>query len=316
MVRKEFLELLRTDAAFREEVRRQILTDDLLALPQKVDSLAELVAESLTVLREVVEVIHTLADAQVRTEAILQRHEQQIGQLIEAQQRTEAQVRELVEAQRRTEAILQRHEEQIAELIKAQREIYEILRRHEEQIGQLIEAQRQMEAQLRELVRAQQRTEEQLQKLVHWQQGEVARQRGRDYEREIIRRAPVLFSGGEGGSTEEFIVRRRLTQELASLLGDGPVEKEADPFLADLLWWKGDRVAVVEISLQVNGYDVHRAAERAATLRRAGLHAIPFVIGEEWTGSEAQDLAVSKRVEWKVGSDLSEGFRDFRRRSS
>ncbi|HXF05870.1 MAG TPA: hypothetical protein VNM72_10710 [Blastocatellia bacterium] len=280
MVRKEFLELLRTDSAFREEVRRQILTDDLLTLPQKFDSLTELVAESLTILKELVGIVRTLAEAQQRTEAILQRHEEQIGEIIATQQR-----------------------------------IFEILQRHEEQIGQLIEAQRQMEEQIRELVKAQQRTEEQLQKLVQWQQGEIGRQRGRDYEREIIRRAPILFQGGEGGSTEEFMVRQRLAEQLASILSEVPDDKDADPFLADLLWWKGDCVAVVEVSLQVNGYDVHRAAQRAATLRRAGLHVLPIVIGESWTGSDAQDAAISKKVEWKVGSDLSEGFIDFRRRA-
>jgi hypothetical protein len=40
-----------------------------------------------------------------------------------------------------------------------------------------------------------------------------------------------------------------------------------------------------------------------------------MVIGESWTGSDAQDVALSKKVEWKVGPDLSEGFIDFRRRS-
>ncbi|MCS7313254.1 MAG: hypothetical protein NZ742_10150 [Acidobacteria bacterium] len=37
MLKEEFLRLLREDAAFREEVRRQVLTDDVLVLPVRVD---------------------------------------------------------------------------------------------------------------------------------------------------------------------------------------------------------------------------------------------------------------------------------------
>jgi hypothetical protein len=90
-------------------------------------------------------------------------------------------------------------------------------------------------------------------------------------------------------------------------------EPEADPFLADLLWWKGEQVAVVEISLQVDGYDVLRAGKRAETLRRAGAQVLPVVLGRGWASVEARVEALTRRVEWKVGSDLSEGFLAFRR---
>ena len=93
-------------------------------------------------------------------------------------------------------------------------------------------------------------------------------------------------------------------------------EAEEDPFLADLLWWKGEQVAVVEISLQVNGYDVVRAARRAGTLKRAGAQALAVVIGEDWATPESQERALARHVAWKVGSDLSEDFLTFRRVSS
>ncbi|MFN3476331.1 MAG: hypothetical protein ACK4Z6_02080 [Candidatus Methylomirabilales bacterium] len=93
-IREEFLELLRKDLAFREEVRRQLLTEELLTLPGLV--------------------------------------------------------RELVEAQHRTE----------------------------EQLRMLTQE-----------VRA----------LVSWQKGEAGRRDGECYELEIVRRAPVLFNGGQGG---------------------------------------------------------------------------------------------------------------------
>jgi len=59
-LREEMLELLRTDRAFREEVRRQLLTEELLALPGLVRELAE---------------------AQRRTEAQVQRQGDQMAHL-------------------------------------------------------------------------------------------------------------------------------------------------------------------------------------------------------------------------------------------
>lgn len=75
-------------------------------------------------------------------------------------------------------------------------------------------------------------------------------------------------------------------------------------------------MAVVEISRQVNGHDIVRAARRAETLRRAGAHAIAVAIGEDWATLDAKDQALARQVEWKVGSDLSEGFLHFRRAPS
>jgi hypothetical protein len=45
MMREQILELLRTDPEFREEVRRLVLTDELLALPSKFDQLVAVVHE-------------------------------------------------------------------------------------------------------------------------------------------------------------------------------------------------------------------------------------------------------------------------------
>jgi hypothetical protein len=98
-------------------------------------------------------------------------------------------------------------------------------------------------------------------------------------------------------------------------LGQSVFESVEDPFLADLLWWKDEQVAVVEISIQVNGDDVARAARRSATLRQAGAQALAVVIGEQWAISDARERAQARQVEWKVGSDLSDGFLTFRRLS-
>jgi hypothetical protein len=49
---------------------------------------------------------------------------------------------------------------------------------------------------------------------------------------------------------------------------------ETAPTLADLLWWKGQQLAVVEAAVQVKGEDVQRAMQRAATLQRVGAQAV------------------------------------------
>ncbi len=242
-MREQFLELLRTDPQFRDEVRLLVLTEDLLALPGKVDRLVEAVHELTTVQRQ-------------QTEQILA----------------------LTEAQRRTQ----------------------------EQIQGLFH-------QLNELVAAQHRMEEALTWLIDWQRGEAGRREGERYERQVIRRAPVLFNGGNGGPPDDPSVQQRLTALLPPEQRERLLHNEEDdPFLSDLIWWKGERVAVVEASLQVDGYDVTRADHRAATLREAGIPAIGVVIGKEWADIEAHDVALGRGVEWLIGREMSEGFRKFR----
>jgi hypothetical protein len=175
---------------------------------------------------------------------------------------------------------------------------------------------REQSEQMAQLAGAQYRTEEALRELADWQRGEVGRRDGERYEREIIRSAPFLFNGGQGGAADQPWVQQRLTERLQSFLDDPLVAAEENPFLADLFWWKGDRVAVVEISTQVNGYDILRAAKRAAFLQQAGVQALAVVIGKEWARQDYQFDAKARQVEWKVGSDISEGFLNFRRTPS
>jgi hypothetical protein len=260
---EEFLERLRADRSFREEVRRQILTDDLLRLPEHFESRMEGVESAL----------QRLAEAQLRTEQRIEHVEARLETLEVALQR-------LAEAQLRTEQRIEHVEARLETL----------------------------EATLQRLTEAQLRTEEELRWLANWQRGESGRREGERYEREILRRALALFNGGEGGVTDQPWVRQRLMQQVGSRVVWGVLEPEEDPSLADLLWWKGEQLAVVEVSLQVNGQDVGRAAQRAATLRQAGAQAVAVVIGDAWATADSRDRALARRVEWKVGADLSEGF--------
>ncbi|MFA0745434.1 MAG: hypothetical protein LASZOEIN_002245 [Candidatus Fervidibacter sp.] len=298
-MREQFLELLRTDPSFREEVRRLVLTDELLALPSKFDQLVAVVRELAEIQRQ---------------------QSEQIRSLMEAQKRTEEQVRVLAEAQRRTEEQLQRQAEQIQALTEAQRRTEEQLQRQVEQIRALTETQRRTEEQLQALtqqvsalVAAHARMEEAFQWLINWQRGEMERREGERYERHVIRRAPILFNGGEGGSPYEPMIQQRLASMLSREQREQLFhDEEGDPFLADLIWWKDGQVAVVEISLQVDGYDAIRASRRAQTLRNASIQAIGVVIGRDWANPDAYDSAIRYRVEWLIGSEMSEGLRRFR----
>jgi hypothetical protein len=192
--------------------------------------------------------------------------------------------------------------------------------RTEAALTRLAEAQARTEAALARLTEAQARTEEQLAQLspqvqtfMHWQRGETGRREGERYERDIVRRAAVLFNGGSGGASDQPQVQRRLAQRLHTVLAAGILPSEADPFLADLLWWKGEQLAVVEVSLQIDGNDINRVTQRTETLRRGGIQAMAIVIGEDWATLDTQARARALKVDWKVGDDLSAGFLAFRR---
>ena len=133
------------------------------------------------------------------------------------------------------------------------------------------------------------------------------------YLRRVLKRAWRIFGSGEGG-------RPYQSQEVANQINawllnagirDEDISPESDPLETDLVWWKGRKVAVVEISLKVNGDDVERARLRADMLRRAGLDAIPFVIGAEWAHPETPERAKQLGVEWRIGSEVSDGLREF-----
>jgi hypothetical protein len=147
--------------------------------------------------------------------------------------------------------------------------------RLEDTLVRLGGAQARTEAALARLAEAQARTEEQLawlgpqvQTFMHWQRGETGRRDGERYERDVVRRAAVLFNGGSGEAPDQPEVQRRLARRLYTVLAEGILPSEADPFLADLLWWKGEQLAVVEVSLQIDGDDVNRVTQRTNTLRR------------------------------------------------
>ena len=167
---RDLLRILEEQPEWRAELRRLVLTDELLTIPQLMRALVE--AQQRTEER-----LATLTEAQQRTEERLatlteaqQRTEERLATLTEAQQRTEERLATLTEAQQRTEERLatlteaqQRTEERLATLTEAQQ-------RTEERLATLTEAQQRTEERLATLTEAQQRTEERLATLTEAQQ--------------------------------------------------------------------------------------------------------------------------------------------------
>jgi hypothetical protein len=93
---RDLTQLLTLHPEWRAEVRRLVLTDELLALP---------------------DLVRELAEAQKRTE-------QRVEELVEAQKRTELRVQELVQAQGRAEQRMGRLEGAMAELAHVQQRMW------------------------------------------------------------------------------------------------------------------------------------------------------------------------------------------------
>lgn len=208
--------------------------------------------------------------------------------------------------------------EQLVEMVK---ELAEAQRRTDAQIAELVEAQRRTDARVdeltgivQELVQISRDALRRLERLENWQQGETGRREGERYEREVVARAPALFYGGTGGGKGEPHVREQVGRWLMPLFRQGiDIDPQNDPLLADLIWWKGDRVMVVEVGLELGVNDVRRAKARAQTLRQVGVDATPVVIGEEWGTPDSEAIAQQEGVEWYVRGGLSMGFLEFRK---
>jgi hypothetical protein len=236
--------LFQADPELQETLRRLILTDALLQLPEKVEPLLQL-PEKIEPLLQLPERVEALEAAVSELRAIVNRIEPVVNRIEPAVNRIEPAVMELQ----------------------------------------------------------------------RWQRGEVARRKGDDYERLMIQRAGRIFGLGQGGSPrDDASVRQQILMWLdAAGLLDEEEDPASDPLEADLIWWKGERVALAEISVKVDRHDVRRAKQRAEMLRRAGLTVTPVVIGSQWAHRQTPKIAQREGVESVVKGVYSQGVIDFRR---
>jgi hypothetical protein len=297
---KAILRAFQKRAEVREAIRRQILHDELLQLPELVRQLVEAQQRNAAQQQENSRLIRQLIESQQRHEAILQEHTRQL-------QEHSRLLQQLIESQRQHEAILQEHSRLLQQLIESQQRHEAILQEHARQL-------RDLTAQVQRVVAVQEQMARDLHDLKEWRKGFDGLQRGAELEKEVRQRARIIFAGGRGGHPESPFVSRLLKNWLRTLNGDDPIlEAAADPTAADLIWSKGGKVIVVEVSVKVDRDDVDRAFARANTLRGAGIDAVPVVIGDRWTSDKVRTRAEMRGVEWYVGKTLSEGFIALRR---
>jgi DNA repair exonuclease SbcCD ATPase subunit len=333
--------LLQEDPALAETLRAALIGDQLERLIAAVQELSAIVRQSaerserqevdLQELRRITsELVETSRQSVARIDAL----ERTVAELVEISRqsverldRHEVELQELrritselVETSRQSVARIDALERIVAELVETSRQSVARIDALEQIVAQSVERLTAAETLIAQSIRRLEALENLVQQVVHqlselqsWQRGEAGNRDGERYQRSIRKQAWQLLNGGEGGETDEPHVEQKLR---GWLIRNGQAirpEPEANPVDADLIWWKGDRVAVIEVSIKVNGRDVRRAAKRAQTLRAVGVDAFPVVIGQEWATPETQLNAQQEGVEWKVGDDFSDGLIEFRR---
>ncbi|MCS6805384.1 MAG: hypothetical protein RMM98_01075 [Acidobacteriota bacterium] len=250
----DLIRLLEDHPQWRAELRRLLLTDELLTLP---------------------ELVRELAEAQRRTEQRVEELAEAQRHLAEAQRRTEQRVEELAEAQRRTE--------------EAQRQLEEAQRRTEERLNQLTVTVERLAEEVRNLRLAQQQTDDQIRNLVQADKqiadrvnelrGQMLEIKYRDragaYFGRLLRRPQVVSPDVLWDEVEPHLSRDDFSDVLLlDLIVRGrPISTPEAPEV-----W-----LAVEISAVVDTNDVTRARRRAELLRRAGQRVIPVVAGERAT---------------------------------
>jgi chromosome segregation ATPase len=272
---QDLTRLLATRPDWLSEVRRLVLTNELLSLP---------------------DIVRELAEAQRRTEERLEQLSIRVDQLAEAQRRTEERLEQLALRVDQLSIRLDQLSIRVDQLAEAQRRTEERLEQLALRVDQLAEAQRRTEERLDALA-------ETVQRLVN----QMAEIRGDVLEIKFRDKAPSFF--GRWLRRVQVVPIIEIEERLEAALTD----KEVSELLAlDLLVRGRPREAnarvdelwlAVEVSSVIDAGDVQRAERRAALLRQAGLKAVPVAAGAR-VNAEAQKLAESLRVAiMKNGTD-------------
>ena len=273
--------LLAEHPEWREELRRLLLSDELLALP---------------------EIVRELAKAQQRTE-------ERLDALVEAQQHFE-------ERLSRLETTVQRLVEQVEALTKGQQRLteqVEALTEGQQRLTERVEALTEGQQRLTERVEALTEGQQRLTDTVGGMKGRMLeityRDRAGPYFGRLLRRAKVV----EVHTLEDTLEATLTCDEfndllLLDLLVTGKVRHTLE---SPEIW------LAVEISAMVDRHDVDRALRRANLLRQVGHRAVPVVAGEAVTkggevAAQAQNVVLVQdgRVEfWKQSIAVWENIR-------
>jgi len=319
------------------EVRRIVLTNELLAMPSLIQELAEIqqraeveqaefrkrVEAELAELRRYVDKrFAELVEAQQRAEAEQAEFRKRVeAELAELRRYVDMRFAELAEAQQRVEAELAELRRYVdmrfAELAEAQQrveaELAELRRYVDMRFAELAEAQQRIGIELAELRR---RTDERFAQLAESQlriqeqligiKDELADVRGRQLELDYRIKAVAFFGGWL--RKPAVVEVSDIWDQLEAHLDEIEMRRltAVDLIVRGQLPKKRGEAEVwlaVEVSNVVDLSDVERAVERAALLRRAGLLAIPVVGGKRLTRGAAASVA-ERRVVLSKGGEL------------
>jgi archaellum component FlaC len=255
------LRLLEEHPEWRAELRRLLLTDELLALPQIVRELAE-------AQRRTEEQLRALVEAQRRTEERVGRVEERVGRLEERVERVEERVGRVEERVGRVEERVGRVEERVER-------VEERVGRVEVELAALAEAQRHTNEALQALAESQRRLTDTVGDLKGRMLEQTYRDKATAYFGAILRRLQVV----NPYELEEALRAHLSEEEFLDLLQLDLLirgQPRQQPEISEL--W-----LAVEVSAVVDQGDVERARRRATLLRRAGYQVIPLVAGERLT---------------------------------
>jgi len=319
------------------EVRRIVLTNELLAMPSLIQELAEIqqraeveqaefrkrVEAELAELRRYVDKrFAELVEAHQRAEVEQAEFRKRVeAELAELRRYVDMRFAELAEAQQRVEAELAELRRYVdmrfAELAEAQQrveaELAELRRYVDMRFAELAEAQQRIGIELAELRR---RTDERFAQLAESQlriqeqligiKDELADVRGRQLELDYRIKAVAFFGGWL--RKPAVVEVSDIWDQLEAHLDEIEMRRltAVDLIVRGQLPKKRGEAEVwlaVEVSNVVDLSDVERAVERAALLRRAGLLAIPVVGGKRLTRGAAASVA-ERRVVLSKGGEL------------
>ena len=266
----DFVRILERRPDWREELRRLILTDELLKLPQ---------------------VVRELVEAQRRTEEELKTLTARVDSLTRRVDSLAAQMEALTS---RVDSLTQRVDSLTAQMEVLTARVNSLTQRVDSLAAQM-EA---LTARVDSLTEAQVKTEETLRRLGI----DVAELKGDSLERKYREKAPAYFGPllrrAKSLSADELwdIVDRGIEEGVLTSEEAREV-LDTDIVVRGRRWKDGkEEFLVVEVSWGVGVTDVERAVRRAELLRRLGLEVRAVVAGRGIT-SEAEGLAAEKGVE-------------------
>jgi len=290
---RDLLQLLEQHPTWREELRRWVLTEELLALPQTVHELAE--AQRRTEER--------LGQVAGHMDALIQRVDQLTLRVDQLTDRMDQLVLRMDQLTDRMDQLTDRMDQLVLRMDQLTDRMDQLTDRMDQltdrmdqlalRMDQLALRMDQLALRMDQLAEIQLRMGSDLERLKGSDLERRYRERAHAYFSRLLRRTHVLSGEELSILLDEAVLQGQLTQEEADEV------LQADVIVRGRRREDGTQVhLVVEVSWGVGLSDVERAAARAALLTRTGLFTLPVVAGF-WVTPEAQEPARALRV-WQV----------------